>query len=101
MLSDEVKLNLVSRTQSAGKPQVSGYFGNYAQLGGWQFVPGLVDRKPALLALDPDDPSGPPLYFILIEWVGERIASIRDFRYARYALERAEVVVVGPPASPG
>lgn len=94
MLADEVKLNLVNRVQADGKLRVSGYFGNYGQLGGWRLALGLVDRKPALLALDPDDPQGPPLYFLLLEWVGDRVASIRDFRYARYALEGAEIAVL-------
>lgn len=100
MLADEVKLNLVNRVQADGKPRVSQYFGNYDKLGGWRLVPGLVDRTPALLALDPDDPYGPPSYFMLLEWVGNRVTSIRDFRYARYALEGAEIVVLDG-ASPG
>jgi RNA polymerase sigma-70 factor, ECF subfamily len=94
MLADEVKLTLVNRIHADGKPRVSQYFGNYDELGGWQLAPGLVDRRPALLALDPDDPRGSPLYFVLIEWVGNQVTSIRDFRYARYALEGAEIVVL-------
>jgi RNA polymerase sigma-70 factor (ECF subfamily) len=94
MLADEVRLNLVNRVQADGKPRVSQYFGNYDKLGGWQLAPGLVDRRPALLALDPDDPHGRPLYFLLLEWVDNRVTSIRDFRYARYALEGAEIVVL-------
>ncbi len=94
MLADEARLDLVNRTQAAGKEQVSSYFGNYARLGGWRLGLGLVDRRPALLAFDPDDLQGPPLYFVLIEWAGDRVAAIRDFRYARYALEAAEVQVL-------
>jgi RNA polymerase sigma-70 factor (ECF subfamily) len=94
MLADEVKLNLVNRLQADGKPRVAHYFGNYDKLGGWHLAPGLVDRRPALLALDPEDPEGPPLYFMLLEWVGNQVTSIRDFRYARYALEGAEIVVL-------
>jgi hypothetical protein len=58
----------------------------------WRLVPGLVDRRPAILVRDPDDPTGGPKYFILVEWTGDRLARIRDFRYARYALEGAEIV---------
>jgi len=94
MLADEVRLNLVNRVQADGKPRVSQYFGNYDKLGGWQLAPGLVDRRPALIALDPDDPHGRPLYFLLLEWVDNQVTSIRDFRYARYALEGAEIVVL-------
>jgi len=103
MLADEVRLNLVNRKQSDGKPAVSIYFGNYDRLGGWRLEPGLVDRRPALLAFDPDDPGGPPLYFIVLEWLGDRVGAIRDFRYARYALEGAEIVVLprSPLSAPG
>jgi len=84
----------VNRVQAEGKPRVSEYFGNYDKLGGWQLAPGLVDGRPALLALDPDDRRGPPLYFLLLEWNSEQVISIRDFRYARYALEGAQIVVL-------
>ncbi len=40
---------------------------------------GLVDGRPAALVRDPGDPSGAPLYFVLLEWAGDRLASIRDF----------------------
>jgi RNA polymerase sigma-70 factor (ECF subfamily) len=101
MLADEVRLNLVNRRQSDGKEAVSNYFGNYARLGGWLLGLGQVDRKPALLAFDPDDPGGAPLYFIVLEWLGDRVGAIRDFRYARYALEGAEIVVLHRPTPAG
>jgi RNA polymerase sigma-70 factor (ECF subfamily) len=53
-----------------------------------------------LLALDPNDLAAPPSYFILLEWAEDRIASIRDFRHARYAAESAEMVVFGAPGRP-
>jgi len=101
MLADKVRLNLVNRRQSDGKEAVSNYFGNYARLGGWLLGLGQVDRKPALLAFDPDDPGGAPLYFIVLEWLGDRVGAIRDFRYARYALEGAEIVVLQRPTPAG
>ena len=53
-----------------------------------------MDRRPALLVRDPGDPANPPAYFILLEWLGDEVAIIRDFRYARYALDGAELVVL-------
>jgi RNA polymerase sigma-70 factor (ECF subfamily) len=94
MLADELRFDLVNRLQSTGKSAAIGYFGNYGRLGGWRFVPGMVDRRPALLAFDPDDMAGAPIYFVLLEWTGERVAAIRDFRYARYAMEGAEIRVL-------
>lgn len=97
MLADELRFDLVNRVQSTGKGSAISYFGNYGRLGGWRLVPGMVDRRPALLAFDPDDMLGTPIYFVVLEWADDRVVSIRDFRYARYALEGAEIHVIGRP----
>lgn len=91
MLSEELRFDLVNRAQATGKAAASNYFGNYGRLGGWHLVPGLVDRRPALLAYDPDDLGGQPLYFVVLEWTGNSVSAIRDFRYARYAMEGVEL----------
>jgi RNA polymerase sigma-70 factor (ECF subfamily) len=93
MLADEVRLELVNRTRLNGKREVGRYFHNYSALDDWHFVPGLVDRQPALLVRDPRDPASAPAYFVLLQWAGDRLTSIRDFRHARYVIEGAEVVV--------
>jgi RNA polymerase sigma-70 factor (ECF subfamily) len=92
MLADEVRLEVVSRTRLNGKSEVSKYFGNYSLAQDWELVPGFVDRRPAILVRDPDDPSGRPMYFVLLEWTGDRLASIRDFRHARYAADGADMI---------
>ncbi|HEU5398016.1 MAG TPA: sigma-70 family RNA polymerase sigma factor [Gammaproteobacteria bacterium] len=97
MLADEVKLNLVNRLQQDGKMPVSNYFSNYGLAKSWAFGFGLVDRRPALLAFDPDDVAGRPLYFILLGWARDQVVSIRDYRYARYAMEGAEIRVLHRP----
>jgi RNA polymerase sigma-70 factor (ECF subfamily) len=43
---------------------------------------------------DPGDPSGAPIYFVLLDWAGGQLVSIRDFRYARYATEGAELLAL-------
>jgi RNA polymerase sigma-70 factor (ECF subfamily) len=40
------------------------------------------------------DPLGATLYFIVLDWAGNQLVSIRDFRYARYATEGAELVAL-------
>jgi RNA polymerase sigma-70 factor (ECF subfamily) len=89
MLADEVRLELVNRTRVTGRREVSGYFGNYASLQDWQLVPGFVDRRPAVIVRDPIDAT--PAYFVLLQWSDESVIGIRDFRYARYALEGADL----------
>jgi RNA polymerase sigma-70 factor (ECF subfamily) len=91
MLADDVRLDLVARKRSLGRVEVGSYFHNYGRVSDWRMVPGVVDGRAAALVLDPDDPTGRPSYFVVLDWTGEKLALIRDFRYARYALEGAEV----------
>jgi RNA polymerase sigma-70 factor (ECF subfamily) len=95
MLADEVRLELVNKSRMKGRSEVGKYFHNYDRTGDWHFVPALVDRRPALLVRDPGDQSGTPAYFVLLQWAGDRLLNIRDFRYARYVTEGAEVVIPG------
>jgi RNA polymerase sigma-70 factor (ECF subfamily) len=94
MLADEVRLDLVNRSHRSGRKQVGVYFENYDRLEDWHLVPGLVDRRPAVLVRDRRDPLGETLYFIVLDWTGNRLVSIRDFRYARYATEGAELIAL-------
>jgi RNA polymerase sigma-70 factor, ECF subfamily len=94
MLADEVQLELVNKLRSHGRGRVAGYFDNYARLADWQLVLGLVDRRPAALVRDASSTSAATAYFILLQWAGERLAGIRDFRFARYAIAGAQVFVV-------
>src|SRR5205823_2787310 len=91
MLANEVRLDLVARHKLAGRAEVSKYFGNYANVQDWHLMPGLVDGRAAALVCDPRDPSGQPRYFVLLDWSADGLVGIRDFRYARYAIDGAEV----------
>jgi RNA polymerase sigma-70 factor, ECF subfamily len=95
MLADEVRLELVNKTRMNGKGEVGKYFSNYSLVEDWQLVPGFVDRRPAILVRDPRDASGAPTYFVLLDWVGDRLIGIRDFRHARYATDGAELLLLG------
>lgn len=92
MLADEVKLELVNRLRLNGRPEVSNYFSRYSQVSDWLLAPGLVDRHPSILVYDPEDAIGRPKYFMVLDWTDDAVLTIRDFRYARYAIEGAEIV---------
>ncbi len=94
MLADDVRLDLVARSRLQGRSEVGRYFTNYAKVGDWRFALGLVDGHPAALVGDVDQPQAPPRYFVLLGWSGDRLVSIRDFRYARYATEGADIRVL-------
>ena len=97
-LADEVRLDLVSRLQAQGRGEVAEYFHRYALAEQWRFAPGLVEHRPAMLVFDRHDPSGQPVYFVLLEWAEGRIVRIRDFLFARYVLEDADPLLLGAPA---
>jgi len=91
LLADEVKVDLVNRRRLQGRGEVTNYFGNYERATHWHFVPGFVEGRPAILVYNPANLAGPPTYFVLIEWRGDRLVTIRDFLYAPYVMDGAEV----------
>jgi RNA polymerase sigma-70 factor (ECF subfamily) len=94
MLAEEVRLDLVARHKVAGRAEVSRYFGNYGKLQDWRLAPGMVDGRAAALVSDPQDAAGRPSYFVLLDWTADGLIGIRDFRYARYAIEGADIVTL-------
>jgi RNA polymerase sigma-70 factor, ECF subfamily len=95
MLADDVKLDLANRRRVHGR-EVQNYFTNYDKATHWHFMLGFVERRPAILVRDPKDPAGKPNYFILLDWNEDGLINIRDFLYAPYAIEGAEVTILGP-----
>jgi RNA polymerase sigma-70 factor (ECF subfamily) len=93
LLADDVRLELVNRVHMNGREEVGRYFGNYSKTVDWRLVPGLVEGRPAALVQQADDGAGRPLYFVLLDWSGEQLGAIRDFRYARYAMDGAKVEI--------
>ena len=101
ILADEVRLELVNKLRLSGRGEVGSYFHNYDRATDWHLAPGLVDERPAVLVRAPDDPKAAPKYFMLLAWAGDRIVNIRDFRFARYVIDGAEVFTSeGRPAKP-
>jgi RNA polymerase sigma-70 factor (ECF subfamily) len=93
MISDDVRLELVSKSRLNGKAEVSRYFGNYSKVSDWHLVPGLVEGLPAVLVFDPNQPGSRAKYFMLLHWSADKVATIRDFRHAPYIIDGAEYLV--------
>jgi len=94
MLAEDVRLEIVNRVRLEQKRNVAPYFSNYATRPYWRFLPGFVDQRPAVLVYDGDDPDQRGKYFVLLGWAGEQVVSIRDFVFARYAMEGAALAVM-------
>jgi RNA polymerase sigma-70 factor, ECF subfamily len=93
MIADDVRLDLVSRTRLSGKTEVSRYFGNYSLATDWHLVAGLVEGHPAILVFDPNEPGSAPKYFVLLQWLADKVATIRDFRHAPYIIDGADYLI--------
>jgi RNA polymerase sigma-70 factor (ECF subfamily) len=92
MLADEVRLDLVGRTQLKGATQIaSRYFHNYAQADFWRLSLGLVEGRPAILGYDLRETASEPAYFILLTWEDGYVSNIRDYLYARYVMQDAAI----------
>lgn len=90
LLAEEVKLDLVNRLRLQGKQQVGNYFTQYDLAKNWHFAPGLVEGRAAILVSDPTS-QGVTKYFVLLEWHENRVAAIRDFLFAPYVIDGAEL----------
>jgi RNA polymerase sigma-70 factor, ECF subfamily len=89
LLAEDVRLDLVARHRRDGRSDVGRYFENYQRQADWRCIVGLADGRPAVLVCDPDHPADPPVYFVLLDWAGDRISRIRDYRYARHVAAEA------------
>ena len=87
LVGEDCRLDLVSKSQRRGK-EVGMYFGRYEK----EEVSLRVVRLEGRLALAAHRGGEPkPAYFILLEWDGDRVSSIRDFRYVPYIAAEAEL----------
>ena len=91
MLADDVRLDLVARLQRRGKSEVGEYLGRYAATERWAFAPGAVDGRAAMVVYDRELSLETPAYFVLLDFDGGRVVGIRDFLFARYALEGVDL----------
>ena len=96
MLAAEVRLDLVAKTKLTGRSEVGTYIGNYSRTYDWHFVAGFVDGRPAAIACEPGTSPGQPMYFVIVDWREGEILGIRDFRYARYVCDSAELTMLDP-----
>jgi len=91
LLAEDVRLDLVARLQRRGKGEVGEYLGRYAAAVQWAYAAAVVDGRAGMLVYDRAVSLDTPAYFVVLAFDGGRVVSIRDFLFARYALEGAEI----------
>jgi RNA polymerase sigma-70 factor (ECF subfamily) len=93
MITEDIRLELVGRSVMRGRTEVAPFLGKEAATRqGWSLSLCFIDRRPAILVCPPEEAVGSRRYPVLLEFEGKRIAGIRDYRYAAYVLDQAEVI---------
>lgn len=96
LMAEECRLDLVAKATRRGK-EVHGYFARYAAEAYTRLAVGTVEGRPALLAFKAQGDARPS-YLILLEWSGDHVALIRDFRYVEYITADLEFEIDGERA---
>src|SRR6202795_4609479 len=96
MLADDVKLDLVAKLRKQGKSEVGEYYAAYAAAKQWAYAAGVVDGRAAMLVYDREISLGTPAYFVALDFDGDRVVSIHDFLYARYAMDGVDLSPLNP-----
>ena len=100
MLADDVRLIQSTYPLRAGTADVGMFFGIYSRSAPVQLVPAWLDGR-EVIAVYEDPQAAKPSYLMWLEWADGRISFIRDYRYVRYVIDDAELVLAPGTAPPG
>ncbi|MGK9167274.1 sigma-70 family RNA polymerase sigma factor [Inquilinus limosus] len=100
MLADEVRLIQSSHPPRAGAADVGMFFGVYARSAPVRLAPAWLEGR-EVIAVWEDPQAAKPSYLMWLEWTDGRISFIRDYRYVRYVVDDAELVLAPDAATPG
>jgi RNA polymerase sigma-70 factor (ECF subfamily) len=98
MLADDVRLVQSTYPLRAGKADVSMFFGIYSRSAPVRLAPAWLDGR-EVIAVYEDPQAEEPSYLMWLEWTDGRISFIRDYKYVRYVVDDAELVLA-PDAKP-
>jgi RNA polymerase sigma-70 factor (ECF subfamily) len=95
-----VRLIQSSYPLRAGAADVGMFFGIYSRSAPVRLAPAWLDGR-EVIAVYEDAASVKPSYLMWLEWTDGRISFIRDYKYVRYVIDDAELVLASDTASPG
>lgn len=98
LLAEDVHLTQATHPVRKGRADVGMFFTIYADVPGLHLVPAYLDggHGDEVIAVFARAGDEQPRYLMKVEWQGSRIVRIRDFRYAGYILEGADLVFAAP-----
>jgi RNA polymerase sigma factor (sigma-70 family) len=100
MLADDVRLVQSTYPLRAGAADVGMFFGIYSREEPVRLVPAWLDGR-EVIAVFEDSAGSKPSYLMWLEWQGDQISFIRDYKYIRYVVDAAELVLAADAAPPG
>jgi RNA polymerase sigma-70 factor, ECF subfamily len=92
LLADDVKLKQSSYALRAGRADVGMFFGIYSKLDPVWLAPAWLEGR-EVFAVFEDRADPKPSYIMWLEWRDGRISFIRDYKYVRYVVDDAELVL--------
>jgi len=99
MLAGDVRLNQATYPPRAGAADVGRFFGFYAGFAPVRLVPAWLDGREVIAVFDGAE-AAKPSYFMRLEWTDGRISFIHDYRYVRYVVDGAELVLAPDTVPP-
>jgi RNA polymerase sigma factor (sigma-70 family) len=99
MLADDVRLIQSTYPVRAGAADVGMFFGIYSRGAPVRLAPAWLDGR-EVIAVWEDPQAVKPDYLMWLEWKDGRISFIRDYKYVRYVVDDAELVLAPDTAPP-
>jgi RNA polymerase sigma factor (sigma-70 family) len=93
LLADDVRLHQSTYPLRVGSADVGMFFTIYAKFEGVRLAPAWVEGR-EVIAVFEGSAGAEPSYFMWLEWRNGRISFIRDYRYARYVVDSAQLALV-------
>ncbi|CAN7716850.1 sigma-70 family RNA polymerase sigma factor [Bosea sp. LjRoot237] len=95
LLAEDVKLVQVTHPPRTGRAHVGAFFTIYARSGEVWLMPAWLEGREVIAVFENRaDPK--PSYIMWLEWRDGRISFIHDYRYARYVVAEAAMVLLQP-----
>lgn len=98
LLADDVRLVQSTYPPRAGAADVGMFFGIYSRSAPVRLAAAWLDGR-EVIAVWENSQAMKPDYLMWLEWTGERISFIRDYRYVRYVADDADLVLAPDTAS--
>jgi RNA polymerase sigma-70 factor, ECF subfamily len=99
MLADDVKLHQSTYPLRVGAADVGMFFSIYAKFDGVRLAPAWVEGR-EVIAVFEKGAGTKPSYFMWLEWRDGRISFIRDYRYVRYIVDDARLMLAPERGAP-